>query len=121
MQAHLAKNRLEAEGIPVILSGDAAAGLFGAIAATPVQLQVAESNLRGARWILQSLDEDDEEEPMEESSDLDSSTAVRSPRPAETPLDESAVQASPPRPRNVLDEDGITTAPRLRELRPGDD
>src|SRR5262245_40094476 len=96
MQAHFVKNRLEAEGIPVFLSGDTTAGLFGGIAATPVHLQVAEEHLRRALWLLRSLDDDDDEEEMEKPTDLESDTAIRMPRPGEGPIDESAVQASLP-------------------------
>lgn len=124
MQAHFVKNQLEAEGIPVFLSGDTAAGLFGGIAATPVHLQVAEENLRRALWVLRSFDDEDDEEAGEETPDRDSSTAICTPRPGEGPIDESAVQASlPPRPMSELGQEEITTSPssRRRQREKADD
>jgi hypothetical protein len=75
LEAQLVRNRLEAEGIRVLVSGDNTGSLFGGMGGAfgTVHLQVSEEHYPRAMALLESFDEDEEQdEPAQETS----STAI---------------------------------------------
>jgi hypothetical protein len=68
VEAQIAKNRLEAEGIRVLLTGDDAGIVFsglGGVSGT-VHLEVSEENYPKAIALLESFDEEDDEKQKEQ-------------------------------------------------------
>jgi hypothetical protein len=78
MAAEMAKLRLEAEGIPVALSGDTSGGLFAGLGGAfgTIHLQVAERDRKRAETILAEMEKDQEEGPGPEDS-----TAITAQKP----------------------------------------
>jgi hypothetical protein len=60
LAAEMARNRLTAEGIPAMVTGDTTGGLFGGMGGAfgMVHLQVAENNLARATRILDAMEDD---------------------------------------------------------------
>jgi hypothetical protein len=74
MAAEMTRNRLAAEGIPAMISGDNAGALFGGMGGAfgMVHLQIAEENLERATRLLDAWEGQDEEE----DGDPEDSTAI---------------------------------------------
>jgi hypothetical protein len=75
VEAQIAKNRLEAEGIRVLLTGDDAGFVFsglGGVSGT-VHLEVSEENYPKAIALLESFDENEDKEPDQQPP----TTAIR--------------------------------------------
>lgn len=128
MAAEMARNRLAADGIPAMVTGDTAGGLFGGMGGAfgMVHLQVAETNLARAARILDAMEED-----LDDAADSTAITArkgdkqrrrKRPDRRDETDEPRDAIQAERPagkpggdeRSANDPGETGIAATPMRR-------
>lgn len=103
--AQMARNRLEAEGIRVLVLGDTASVLFGGSGLETVQLQVSEAHYPRALALLESLDHD-----HDELAEAGSSTAI---------TERQAARNEPPQPTSDIQAPHHVTSVLYRLL-PGD-
>jgi hypothetical protein len=95
LEAQLVRNRLEAEGIRVLVSGDNTGGLFGGMGGAfgTVHLQVSEEHYPRASALLDSFDEDQEEdEPAPQTPSTAIKADVAKPEAPATDIQTTAAQ-----------------------------
>jgi hypothetical protein len=125
VEAQLAKNRLEAEGIPVFITGDTTGGLFGGMGGAfgTVHLQVTEENYPRASALLEADEDDSDEEDESSSTSIAERKTLEGKMAHEPPQDATDIQPTPSRKTFAATarESSITKVPGRLESTDEDD